>query len=75
MTKFDRTKNSAEIEVRVRSLLREKKEDEVVEEISTENSSDNMSKTKLKKLLKEHNIEFENSESIESLKEKASAII
>lgn len=34
-----------------------------------------MSKTKLKKLLKEHNIEFENSDSIEVLKEKASAII
>ena len=53
----------------------EKKENEVVEETSIDNGLDGMSKTKLKKLLKEHNIEFENSDSIEVLKEKASAII
>lgn len=57
------------------SVQLEKKEDGVVEEVSTENSLEGMSKTKLKKLLKEHNIEFENSDSIEVLKEKASAII
>lgn len=56
-------------------LVEEKKEYEIVEEVSTESSLEGMSKTKLKKLLKEHNIEFENSESIESLKEKASTII
>jgi|688.fasta_scaffold379732_1 hypothetical protein len=53
----------------------EKKENEVVEETSIDNGLDGMSKTKLKKLLKEHNVEFENSDSIEVLKEKASAII
>ncbi len=55
--------------------LEKTKEEEVVEDNSADNSLDGMSKTKLKKLLKEHNIEFENSDSIEVLKEKASAII
>jgi len=55
--------------------LEESKEDKVVEETSVDNGLDTMSKTKLKKLLKEHNIEFENSDSIEVLKEKASSII
>ena len=55
--------------------IEEKKEDEIVEDVSVDNNLEGMSKTKLKKLLKEHNIEFENSDSIEVLKEKASAII
>lgn len=56
-------------------ILEETKEDEVVEETPIDSTLDTMSKTKLKKLLKEHNIEFENSDSIEVLKEKASSII
>lgn len=65
----------SEPEVIEEASVEEKKEDEVVEDVSVDNGLEGMSKTKLKKLLKEHNIEFENSDSIEVLKEKASAII
>jgi hypothetical protein len=64
-----------EILENINTILEEKKEDELVEEVPIDNNLEGMSKTKLKKLLKEHNIEFENSDSIEVLKEKASAII
>lgn len=72
---YSEVQNDIPSETLYEEVLEEKKEETVVEEVSTENSLDGMSKTKLKKLLKENNIEFENSDSIEVLKEKAFGLV
>ena len=61
--------------VEVKDVEQESNSEEVLHKNTLEGNLEGLSKTKLKKLLKDNNISYENSDSIEVLKDKASGLI